>query len=55
MIASDLLVRRAVDLVVVVDARDRPVGRDLDHVQLVDVEEFLASVAAVPVMPDSLS
>jgi hypothetical protein len=32
---------RAVDLVVVVDALDRQVGRDLDDLELVDVAEFL--------------
>ena len=31
----------AIDLVVVVDPRHRPVGRDLGHVHLVDVEELL--------------
>ncbi len=36
-----LLVGRPVDLVVLVEARDGPVGRDLDHVELVDVHELV--------------
>ncbi len=35
------LLRRAVDLVVVVVAHHRPVGRHLDHVEIVDVDELL--------------
>ena len=35
------LLGRAVDLVVVVDAADRDVGRDLDDVEAVDVEELV--------------
>ncbi len=35
-----LLGGRAIDLVVVVDAGDRDVGRDLDHLEPVDVEEL---------------
>ena len=36
-----LLVRRPVDLVVLVDAGDGPVGRDLDHVEIVDIQELV--------------
>jgi hypothetical protein len=50
-----LFAHRAVYLVVFIEALDWHVGRDFDHVQLVDVHEFFASVAAVPVMPASLS
>jgi hypothetical protein len=35
------LLGRAVDLIVVVDAGDRLVGRDLDHAELVDLEELV--------------
>ncbi len=35
------LARRAVDLVVAVRPADRHVGRDLDHLQLVDLGEFV--------------
>ena len=48
--------RRAVDLVVVVDADHRHVGRDLEHFEIVDVARTrrLRS-SAVPVMPASFS
>ncbi len=36
-----LLGLRAIDFVVLVDARNRPVGRDLDHVEPVDVHELV--------------
>ena len=38
---AQLLLGRAVDLVVLVGAVDRPVGRDLEHVEPVDVEELV--------------
>jgi len=45
----------AIDLVVLVKACDLHVGRDFHHFELVDVEQFVASVNAVPVMPESFS
>jgi len=44
-----------VDQVVEVVADHGPVRGDDHDLQLVDLEELLASVAAVPVMPASLS
>jgi hypothetical protein len=41
MIAAYLLLDGAVDLVVLVLAGDRDVGRDLDHLELVDLEELV--------------
>ena len=51
----ELLALGPVDEVRLLDAQQRPVGRDDDDVEVVDLGEFLgASVSAVPVMPDEL-
>ncbi len=43
----------AVDYVGIFDTDQRPVGRNNDDFEIINLAEFVASVSAVPVMPES--